>query len=491
MEVEIKRKDTRFNPDPTRVMARFSNFSYDTNMRIIRNVLAMPDQEVTVAINQLFRGYTKRHRNISKVLTKHFYKVAYLLKHLDMKPENIDSNRKMLIGSYLTMEYAIESAAYFNPSIVEHPDQTELLPGEKRVILSFRATGEGHISSIVFHSGIIDKNNDLRFHERGKMLDDAEHVIQHMYDKKVFMNKLEEMKFYDKTLPPNVILENLNDEFTYEELQRVVEETRKTYKFSEIETLTLEQIMWLASAHYEIEFSRDTSLSERVIFPLSETEKNGIEDARFVRFVDDDGSVTYFATYTAFDGSIIMPKMLETKSFYEFKVYPIQGEIAMNKGMALFPRKINGKYALLGRIDGASNYIAFSENYREWNTGKMIQEPKYPWEFIKIGNCGSPVETDEGWLVINHAVGPMKEYVLGASLFDLDDPTKEIGRLKNPLMVPTAGEREGYVPNVLYSCGYMVHNGELILPYGVADYASTYACVNLKELVGALKSSNG
>jgi predicted GH43/DUF377 family glycosyl hydrolase len=387
------------------------------------------------------------------------------------------------------MEYAIESAAIFNPSIVEHPDQTKLQPGEKRIILSFRATGEGHISSIIFRSGIIDKNNNVIFEERGKMLDEAEKIVKHVYDKLAFKEKLEEMKFYDNTLSPYVILDKLNDRFTYKELKKVVEDTRKSYPFSEIETLTLEQIMWLASSHYEIEFSMDTALSERVIFPISATEKNGIEDARFVRFVDDDGSIKYFATYTAYDGSVIMPKLLETETFYYFTVSPLQGEIAMNKGMALFPRKIKGKYAMLGRIDGASNYISFSDDYKVWNDAIKIQEPKYPWELIKIGNCGSPIETSEGWLVLTHGVGQMKEYVLGASLFDLDDPTKEIGRLKSPLMVPNTEEREGYVPNVLYSCGAMINNGDLIIPYGISDFASTFACVKVQDLLQALKNS--
>jgi len=489
MQVEVTRKDIKFIPDASRVIARYTVFSNETNKRIIKNVLAMGDEDVSTSVNQVLRGYAKRHRNISKILKKHFTKLAYVLEDLNIYPASIDFNRKLLIGSYFTMEYSIESAAFFNPSIVEHPDQTKLQPGEKRIILSFRATGEGHISSIVFRTGIIDKNNNMIFEERGRMLDEAEKVVKHVYNKQAFKDKLEEMKFYDNTLSPTVILDKLNDQFTYKELKKVVEDSRKTYPFSEIKTLTLEQIMWLASSHYEIEFSKDTALSERVIFPISATEKNGIEDARFVRFVDEDGSVKYFATYTAYDGSVIMPKLLETESFYYFRISPLKGEIAMNKGMALFPRKINGKYAMLGRIDGASNYISFSDDYRVWNNATKIQEPKYPWELIKIGNCGSPIETDEGWLVITHAVGQMKEYVLGASLFDLDDPTKEIGRLKTPLMMPTTEEREGYVPNVLYSCGSMINNGDLLVPYGISDYASTYACVKVQDLLTALKNS--
>lgn len=485
MQVAVKRSDIKFTPDFTRVIARYTDYSINTNLRIIENVLKMNDAEVDKALQQVLRDYTKRHRNISSVFKQNFFKIAHLHDNL----QNIDEDRKLLIGSYVTMEYAIESAAFFNPSIVEHPDQSELHPGEKRIIMSFRATGEGHISSIVFRSGIIDKHNNLSFRERGRFLDNAEKIVQHTYDKKAFQSKLEEMKFYDRTLAPKIILDQLPDNFTYEQLENIVARARKSHKFSETKTLTLDQIMWLASSHYEIEFSKDTSLSERVIFPLSETEKAGIEDARFVRFVDEDGSIRYFATYTAYDGHVIMPKLIETEEFYNFKVYPIQGEIAVNKGMALFPRKIKGRYAMLGRIDGFSNYLSFSDDYKKWDDAVKIQEPRYPWELIKIGNCGSPLETEEGWLVITHAVGQMKEYALGASLFDLDDPTREIGRLSTPLMIPDSEEREGYVPNVLYSCGSMINNDDLIVPYGISDYASTFACVNLNDLLAELKRS--
>lgn len=248
-------------------------------------------------------------------------------------------------------------------------------------------------------------------------------------------------------------------------------------------------MMWLALSHYEIDFSLDSAISERVIFPVSETERNGIEDARFVRFTGDDGKVTYYATYTAYDGMSILPKLLETKDFYHFKCSPIHGELGRNKGMALFPRKIKGKYAMLCRIDGVNNYIAYSDNKNIWREAKLIQTPKYPWEMVQVGNSGSPIETKEGWLVITHGVGPMREYALGACLYDLDDPEKEIGRLSTPLISPNEEEREGYVPNVVYSCGSIAHNGSLIIPYAMSDYASTYASINMEELLTELKNS--
>jgi predicted GH43/DUF377 family glycosyl hydrolase len=489
MEVNIKRKDTRFYPDAKRVIAHYNKLDDKTGNRIINFVVNMTDKEVEMELNQVLRDYVKRHRNITKVFENSFNKLEYLLNDLDLDKNQINKNKQILIGSYFTKEYSIESAAYFNPSIVEHPDQSELQPGEKRIILSFRATGEGHISSIVFRSGVVDRNNNLSFNPRGKLLNEPDWIEQFVYDKKSFERKLETMKFHDNTLPPSIILDQLDNTFSFKDLKKIINKTKKTHQFSNKKTLTLDQIIWLASSHYEINFSLDTSLSERVIYPVSPTEKNGIEDARFVRFVDNDNEIKYFATYTAFDGSIILPKLIETVDFYNFKFLPIEGKFARNKGMALFPRKIKGKYAMLCRIDGTNNFLAFSDSLTVWDKAQLIQEPRHPWELIKIGNCGSPIETDEGWLVITHAVGPMREYVFGASLLDLDDPSKEIGRLKTPLMMPNAEEREGYVPNAIYSCGSMINNGELILPYGMADYASTYATIELNELLQTIKNN--
>jgi predicted GH43/DUF377 family glycosyl hydrolase len=297
------------------------------------------------------------------------------------------------------------------------------------------------------------------------------------------------MKDIHAIIPSGLILDRLNDTFTYDDLRDCIKEARKSLHLTTEKEVLFNQIIWLASSHYELEFSLDTNISERVIFPVSANEKNGVEDARFVKFTDDDNKSVYYATYTAYDGITTLPKMLETRDFYHFKIIPLHGEIAKNKGMALFPRKVNGKYAMLCRLDGFNNYIAFSDNISIWRDAKLLQQPKFPWEFIQIGNCGSPIETKEGWLVITHGVGPMREYVLGASLFDLQNPEKEIGRLKSPLLMPNSQEREGYVPNVVYSCGSMIHNDNLIIPYALSDYASTYATVNINELLNELKNS--
>ena len=450
----------------------------------------MSDTEVNTVLSQVLRAYSKRHRNISQIFEKHFKKISVLLDELGVKPGKVSQSRKALLGAYFTMEYSIESSAFFNPSIVEDPDQSKTGRDEKRVIISFRATGEGHLSSIVFRSAVIDKDCNMIVEPVGKMLAEADRIKRHIYKKKSFIKALDEMQDFDNKIFPSFVLEKLGGSFTYGELKMAVEEIKKTHQLSPKKELIIIQMLWLALSHYEIDFSFDSAISERVIFPISFTERNGIEDARFVKFIDESGEVTYYATYTAYDGVSILPKLLETKDFYHFKCSPLHGELAYNKGMALFPRKINGKYAMLCRTDGVNNYLAYSDNIKVWREAKLIQEPKYPWEMIQVGNCGSPIETGEGWLVITHGVGPMREYALGASLFELDNPEKEIGTLKTPLLVPNEEEREGYVPNVVYSCGSIIHNGNLIIPYAMSDYASTYASINLEELLKELKNSN-
>lgn len=489
MQIEVKRSGIEFMPDPSRVIARFLFTGEKRAINTIGSVLRMSNKDASIALSQILRDYSVRHRNISKIFERHFNKIAHLLKSFKVDPVSLDISIKILIGAYFTCEYSIESAAFFNPSIIEHPDQSELEPGAKRIILSFRATGEGHISSIVFRAGVLDKSSNLQIEPTGKMLEEAEHIRRNLYEKSSFRNKLDEMHTFHSALPVDAILDNLNDQFTYGELRRCVDDYKSRIDLNIDKEAQLNQIIWLASSHYELDFSLDTNLSERVIFPVSARERNGIEDARFVKFTDDDGKTMYYATYTAYDGTSILPKMLNTSDFYHFRISPIHGEIAQNKGMALFPRKVNGKYAMLCRLDGVNNYIAYSDHLTIWREAKLLQEPKYPWEFVQIGNCGSPIETEAGWLVITHGVGAMREYVLGAALFDLNDPEQEIGRLSSPLLIPNADEREGYVPNVVYSCGSMIHNEDLIIPYAMSDYASTYASINLRELLDELKTS--
>ncbi|MGE5343651.1 MAG: glycoside hydrolase family 130 protein [Candidatus Omnitrophota bacterium] len=527
MPVTIKRKDIRFDPDPKRVIARFfSNNSPERAVSLFHKIMRLSDAEILINLNYVLRKFCSRHRNITKIFEKNFIKaqeeIEYfytvlkvvnkrkaliIKKMLDKINENTGEscfNRKLLIGSYFTMEYSIECAAFFNPSMIEDPDQSNLTEkGQKRIIVSFRGTGEGHISSIVFRSGIIDKNNDLFFDPIGRLLENPNIVKRHRYDKMAFLKKIEQLNPYarveekeKKTLmdifqkTKKIVMDPLKDQFLYGELQASISNALKREDLTKAGRNIIDSINWLADSHYEISFSRDTLISERVIFPISYSESNGIEDARFVRFVDDDGTVVYYATYTAYNGYVILPKLLMTKDFCNFKIMPLNGQYAQNKGMALFPRKIKGKYVMLSRIEGMSNFIMVSDKINLWQNARKIKTPLHPWEFVQIGNSGSPLEIkDEGWLLLTHGVGPMRQYCLGATLLDLDNPTRVIAHLKEPLMSPNEKEREGYVPNVVYSCGSIIHNNELIIPYGMSDYASSFATVPLDELLYELKKS--
>lgn len=484
MRVSVKRKDIRFNPDSSRVVARFFNNGEERTYNLVKRLLTLDNAAVTRELNHTLREFVGRHRNISKIFLRHYENHLGLIEQMKLDGTHLSKERKLLIGAYSTMEYSIESAAIFNPSIIEDFDQSFLAEGEKRVILSFRATGEGHLSSIVFRRGILDANNDLKMMKVRNHIDLPKMVQKKSYDKGRFVQKLSEMKILEQY--SSVIMEDLPDHFEYHELKRSVAKVLS----NEVDIdnkLALEEITWLVDSYYDVEFSLDSDISERVIFPISPSESKGIEDARFVRFKDDDGTEKIYATYTAYDGHTIIPKLLSTDNFNAFRIMPMHGNGAQNKNFALFPKKINGKYAVLARVDGINNYIIYSDRNTLWNDPIKIQEPKYPWEFTQIGNCGSPLWTEDGWLIITHGVGPMRRYCIGASLFDLDDPTKEIGRLSEPLLSPLEEEREGYVPNVVYSCGSMIHNDSLILPYAVSDYSSSYATVDMAELLKALK----
>lgn len=488
MPVQVLRKNVLFEPDKSRVIARFLYTTHERSRDLISKIMAIPEKKQQEILTNILRDFSRRHRSITRIFTKHFNRLLHVLKEMDIAPDMLNATQKALIGAYFTMEYSIEAAAFFNPSMIEAPDQSELTEGEKRIIISFRATGEGHVSSVVFRSGVIDHNNDIVIDTPGKMLESPEHIKNHIYHKKSFRRKLNEMR--DRaSVAYDVMMEKLTDSFTYEELKRYVKETQELVHEDAESLILLNEIMWLASSHYEMDFSADTHIAERVIFPIADTEIKGIEDARFVRFTEEDGEIIYYATYTAYDGISILPKLLFTKDFYHFKVMPVHGEVAQNKGMALFPRKINGMYVMLCRVDGINNYIAYSESITVWREATLLQRPEYGWELVQIGNCGSPIETEAGWLVITHGVGPVREYVLSISLLDLNDPSKVIGRLPYPLIMPNEKEREGYVPNVVYSCGSIIHNEDLIIPYAMSDYASTYATVNLRALLTALKES--
>ncbi|MXV17971.1 glycoside hydrolase family 130 protein [Hufsiella ginkgonis] len=484
MRIPIERKHVKVYPDPKRVIARFFFNGEDRAKEVIRRVMTLSDEEVFRVISPILQEYSKRHRNITRLLYRHCHKLKHLFEELDFNFDTMHSYRHLLIGSYFTHEYSIESAAFFNPSIVLDPDQSELEDGETRLIISFRAVGEGHISSIVFRRAMIDAHNNIHVIPAGNYIDEAEVIRNATYNKKLFLEKA-----VVSMVDINVIKEletKLGDHFDYTTLRKIIIDSRAPEDM--MRNMELEKVLWLSDSYYEIIFSMDTDISDRVIFPISEFERKGIEDARFVQFTDDDGTKSYFATYTAYDGSLIMPKLLQTSDFYDFKIRPLYGAGAQNKNLALFPRKINGMYAMISRIDGWNNYIMYSKNINVWENPIKLQEPKFTWEFVQIGNCGSPIETKDGWLMITHGVGPMRRYVLGISLLKLDDPSVEIGRLTEPILIPNPDEREGYVPNVVYSCGSIINNGKLIIPYGLSDYSTSFASVDLESLLERLKT---
>lgn len=486
MKVSVIRKNIKFLPDSSRVVARYFMNGEERTKELIERIFLMSNQEVNTTLESINREFARRHRNLSTLFYKHFDKVKDIIDQMQINEEELSDDRKKLIGAYLTMEYSIESAAFFNPSIVEDFDQSDLEKGEKRVVISFRATGEGHVSSIVFRRGILDKDNNLKMMQIGDSIEKADFSRKMIYKKKRIISKLEEMHTLDIY---SSIMNDLPEIFEYSVFKSMLNKELDDPNIVKEKKDAFEEILWVMNSFYDIQFKHDSDISERVIFPISESESRGIEDGRFVRFTDDDGSESVIGTYTAYNGHTILPKLITTEDFYTFRVMPLYGEGSMSKGMALFPKKIKGKYAMLGRIDGVNNYLMYSKKVNQWDDPQIIQRPEYPWEYTQIGNCGSPLWTKEGWLVITHGVGAMRRYCIGASLLDLEDPSIEIGRLPEPLIAPLEEEREGYVPNVVYSCGALIHNNSLVLPYAVSDYSSTYAVIDMDELLEALLNS--
>ena len=484
MKLSVKRTPILISPDSSRVFARFFFYGDERAMGLINKVLDAPETRVEHIVKNILREFSRRHRRISNIFMKNYNKVRYIIEQIDIDPDSLTEWRKLLIGAYFTMEYAIESAAFFNPSVVDDPDQEGLSEGQKRLIMSFRATGEGHISSLVFRRLLID-GDTLKLLPSGVFIDEADVIKGATLHKEEFEKIFQQMDVETKLFKD--ILNIMPETFSYSDINPVLDEYIRKNHLSLDQEKTLNHIRWLAKSFVDIKFSLDTDISERVIFPISKYEMKGIEDARFVKFYNEDGSISYYATYTAYDGFSIMPKLLETKDFYHFNIRPIHGKYAKDKNLALFPEKINGKYAMISRIDGVNTFIMFSDNICCWDEpAQLLLRPEYFWELIQIGNGGSPIKTSDGWLLITHGVGPMRKYCLSAYLLDINDPTKVIGRLAEPLLLPTEEEREGYVPNVVYTCGSYLHDNTLIIPYAVSDYASKIATVKLDHLLSKI-----
>lgn len=424
----INRRALYLRPDPARVIVR--PFKPTTEPRdlnptdktranhIVERVLNLDPQAAAGQLADVLENFDGRHRNLLETFERRADEMEdALLAHC-----TFSEVQRQLIGAYFMHEYSFEASALFNPSIVPHPDQSGIPMGSLRFILSLRAVGEGHVSSLTFRAGTVAADGSIAVDPTARLATSPR--IRH------------------QTAGP------IGDEV-------------------------------------EVVFEPAQDISERVIFPVTESQSNGIEDARFVQF-SDGGRTTYYATYTAYRGTAIRSELIETSDFLSFRMMPLHGAAARNKGMALFPRKIDGKYAMIARQDNENLYLIYSEDLYRWEGGQAILKPQFPWEFVQIGNCGSPVELEEGWLMLTHGVGPVRKYSIGAALLDKRDPSRVLARSSEPLLRPEPSEREGYVPNVVYTCGAMAHGDQLILPYAVSDTYSNFATIKISALLRSM-----
>jgi predicted GH43/DUF377 family glycosyl hydrolase len=480
--MRITRTGILLQPDSSRVLYRsFEPTHPHRAMKIIARVMELSEAEVERLFRNVLTEFHGRHQRLLAFFQERFEAVN---RHR-LTDEPVSEARRLLIGSYFTQEYAIESAALFNPSIVWH-DATALPSGQRRFVMSLRATGEGHISSVGFRRGTVDHEGRVSVDPPTGFVAAPHVVVSSAYERELFLRKLAELGIIDAFV--DLVFEEVPARFTLGELEQAVGRTGRQHRLRRKEWEPFAAaIVALARANYEIECAPDSDVSERVIFPYSPAETNGIEDARFVRFVEDDGSVHFYATYTAFDGSVTLPQFVETDDFVRFRVSTLNGPEVANKGMALFPRRINGAYAMLSRQDGENMYVMESDMLHFWHSKRLVLRPTHSWEYVQVGNCGSPLETPGGWLVLTHGVGPMRKYSIGAVLLDLDDPSRVIGRLREPLLTPNENERSGYVPNVVYSCGSVIHGGLLVIPYSMSYYATTFATIPLDDVLTAME----
>jgi len=480
--MNLKRSDVVLHPDASRVFFRSFEPGGDHRMHhVCGRVMMLPERVVEKKIAEIFREFEDRHHHLRRFLLRQ----AKLAKEFLISDHPPSEFRQLLLGACLAQEYSLEAAALFNPSIIPHPNQEGIEQGSLRFVLSLRATGEGHISSIVFRTGLIDKEARIRLDKPSPFETAPDIHPNPNYEKHLFRKKLNELGM--SGVFADDVLEDLDDTFTLKELsERLQWRERHTRRSTPANREVANGILALASSNYEVSFDPALPISERVLFPVTQAEMKGIEDARFVKFRNDDGETTYYATYTAYDGQMTLPQILETADFSTFKISTLNGPEVQGKGMALFPRKVDGHFMMLSRQDGESLFLMTSDMVHFWYSKRLLIRPTFPWECVQIGNCGSPIETEAGWLVLTHGVGPMRKYSIGALLLDLDDPLRVIGRLSEPLLSPNENEREGYVPNVVYTCGAIIHADQLVLPYAMSDRSSTFATVALGDLLEKL-----
>ncbi len=422
----FRRVEERLTADPARVVVRPFHLSWQAQglvssraARLVDDILAMDDAAVEAGLRSVLADFAQRHWQIERVFDTRFAQVSAELK---LDAADVSRERQLLIGAYFCHEYSFASAAYMNPSIVPHPDQSGLAKGSVRFVMSLRAVGEGHISSIAFREGIIGPGDHFQLQPEPRIATATTALSQ-------------------QSGPDSSVM-----------VQRDV----------------------------------DSTLSGTVIFPVTPAQANGLEDLRLTHFLHDNGDFEWIGTYTAYSGSAIRSELLRTSDFHRFQLDPLDGSAAVNKGMALFPRTIDGAYHMIGRQDGKNLYLLRSDALSEWSGGVRILEPRYPWEFIQIGNCGAPIELDDGWLLLTHGVGPMRKYAIGAVLLDKNDPAKVLARTPEPLLAAAEHDREGYVPNVVYTCGAMCIGEELFIPYGLADSTVAFAFANVGDILARM-----
>jgi predicted GH43/DUF377 family glycosyl hydrolase len=488
--IGARRTETLLRPDPSRVVAKIflpgqepTTIGLSRAAGVVARCLAMTAPEANAVLEEILTGFGPRHRRLAERLDAHFEAVAHRVEDA----EELSPRRRRLIGAYFTQEYALEAAALFNPSVVVHPEQQGLGPGQMRFVMSARAVGEGHVSSIVFRTGVLSAGSfasaTVTLDPRSPYVTSGTPVAS-VIDRERFWREADDARVDPETLA--FVLGQVPERFTSAELDGALEALREEQLTRVNSEQTSASLRAIAGGSYHVSFAAETELSERALMPIAPVESQGVEDARFVRFVDDEGSATYLATYTAFDGGHIVSRRLQTDDFRTFDAVTFTGRVAANKGLALFPRRVAGRYLALSRWDRENNAIVSSFDGHHWQDSTRLQTPGQPWELIQLGNCGSPIETPQGWLVLTHGVGAMRRYSIGALLLDLNDPSLVLGRLAEPLLQPAEDERDGYVPNVVYSCGALLHGDTLLLPYGCSDSTIRFALVDLPTLLGRL-----
>lgn len=479
----VTRKDLRLNRDPARVIAKlFVPGSYGAEMTaraegVVRRVLALSDADAETAYARTLDGFDGRHRGLEAVFAEHFRVIEHRVDH----GVELSDLRKLLVGAHFTQEYAVEGAAFTNPSIVPHPDQDGLAPGQLRFLMSARSVGEGHVSSVEFRTGVLGPDGDLTVDEPSPYAH-LGRVQDTFYERSMLHAALDGTADDDDEVVA-FLVHHLPERFSDADLEACLAELPPQLLVLERTHRTFSRIHWFVACHYTLCFDGDAGVSERVLWPLSPTERRGIEDVRFVQCTDDDGRKVYRGTYTAYNGARTVTQLMETSDFRTFHMGQLFGDSVGGKGMALFPRQIGGRYLALAGQGRDGSAILGSADGRVWSESRDLQMPEPPWALTRAGNCGSPIETDAGWLVLTYGIGPMRVYALGAVLLDLEEPARVVGMLPNPLVVAAQEERDAYVPNIVYSCGALKHQDTLVIPYGFGDMGIEFATVPVSGLL--------